>query len=501
LSDIDERNAQLFEQGLKSQADKAFEAMDVDKLTKIMYYCQESKLDTLDHYVRRKFSAITTYGEIEEKTKSYKESNENNEKNLKQFLTKIINFQYSNPTLDVSQYKNSIQLLYDGCLVDEKFKNTLEDLIDEPKYEFIKKFMDEYEISKKKFKNIPSKELSSLIDKISPLYTQMKEIFELDQKLKDSCEKKSISEIESLLEKVTHSSYSYLIEKQVLISKELLEDLMKREDIKIELYALIKTSTKENSNQLKKCLNDNRGMLSEQDFKIGSDHYLLLDETVSPNVETPPNVIIGPLEVEVSESINIQTLSKVEIQPEVNEEMERIKQEELKKKSDFETLKLEKQKRETRRKERKRKKQERENLINQEKEKKLKERDEKIKELEQKLKDAREKRKNAEKLQKEQEILVESEKFKRLNPKMKLHMKSAHELAKMDIGGLSDPYVIITLGTQSFKTPIIKKSIEPVWNQIYEFNARGYLQDTIQFEGNSKHPTQTSLRLEFINTR
>jgi hypothetical protein len=493
LSDIDERNAQLFEQGLKSQADKAFESMDVDKLTKIMYYCQENKLETLDHYVRRKFNAITTFGEIEVKTKSYTELNENNEKNLKEFLSKIINFQYSNPSLDVSKFKNSIQMLYDGCLVDEKFKNTLEDLIDEPKYESIKKFMDEYETSKKQFKNIPTKELSLLMDKISPLYFQMKEIFELDQKLKDSCEKKSISEIESLLEKVTNSSYSYLIEKQVLISKELLEDLTRREDIRVELYSLIKSSTKENSNQLKKYLNENRGMLSEQDSKIGFDYYLSLNEENISSVKIiEPNVIIGPIVVEIQETVKIETPPRVEILP-VDEEMEIIKKEELKKKLDFETLKLEKLKRETRRKERKKKKQERENLINREKERKLKERDEKIKELEQQLKNAKEKRKNAEKLQKEQEILIESEKFKRLNPKMKLIMKSAHELAKMDIGGLSDPYVILTLGTQSFKTPIIKKSIDPVWNQTYEFNVRGYLQDSIQFEGNSIFQLKISL--------
>eukprot|EP01129_Flabellula_baltica_P002901 TRINITY_DN12784_c0_g1_i1.p1 TRINITY_DN12784_c0_g1~~TRINITY_DN12784_c0_g1_i1.p1 ORF type:complete len:406 (-),score=86.40 TRINITY_DN12784_c0_g1_i1:1061-2278(-) len=50
-------------------------------------------------------------------------------------------------------------------------------------------------------------------------------------------------------------------------------------------------------------------------------------------------------------------------------------------------------------------------------------------------------------------------------------VKSARNLAPMDKGGTSDPYVILTtdFDKQKFKTKIIKKTLNPVWDQEFQF--------------------------------
>ncbi|KAG8201171.1 hypothetical protein JTE90_028830 [Oedothorax gibbosus] len=55
---------------------------------------------------------------------------------------------------------------------------------------------------------------------------------------------------------------------------------------------------------------------------------------------------------------------------------------------------------------------------------------------------------------------------------LRLHMVEARELIKADVGvlgmGKSDPYCIISVGVQEFKTPVVKNTIFPKWNYYCE---------------------------------
>ncbi len=48
----------------------------------------------------------------------------------------------------------------------------------------------------------------------------------------------------------------------------------------------------------------------------------------------------------------------------------------------------------------------------------------------------------------------------------------AKKLIAADRGGTSDPYCQIKVEKQSFKTEIVKKSLNPVWNETFDFSAR-----------------------------
>jgi hypothetical protein len=54
--------------------------------------------------------------------------------------------------------------------------------------------------------------------------------------------------------------------------------------------------------------------------------------------------------------------------------------------------------------------------------------------------------------------------------KLKIFMRQAHQLPRMDVLGLSDPFAIITIGEQQFKTKVVSVSLDPVWDQEFEFN-------------------------------
>ena len=48
--------------------------------------------------------------------------------------------------------------------------------------------------------------------------------------------------------------------------------------------------------------------------------------------------------------------------------------------------------------------------------------------------------------------------------KVEVLVKQAKGLQAKDSGGTSDPYAIVSAGKQSFKTPVVKKTLSPVWN-------------------------------------
>lgn len=56
--------------------------------------------------------------------------------------------------------------------------------------------------------------------------------------------------------------------------------------------------------------------------------------------------------------------------------------------------------------------------------------------------------------------------------KLKIIVSSAENLLAGDINGFSDPYVKIegTFGSQkvNFKSKVIKKTLNPTWNQIFD---------------------------------
>jgi Ras GTPase-activating protein 4 len=46
----------------------------------------------------------------------------------------------------------------------------------------------------------------------------------------------------------------------------------------------------------------------------------------------------------------------------------------------------------------------------------------------------------------------------------------ARELLPMDMTGFSDPYVSIKFGSQIWKSSYIKQNLNPVWNELYNFD-------------------------------
>jgi hypothetical protein len=63
-------------------------------------------------------------------------------------------------------------------------------------------------------------------------------------------------------------------------------------------------------------------------------------------------------------------------------------------------------------------------------------------------------------------------KLTQLNPQtsvLNFKIESANGLAAMDIGGTSDPYVIIKVGSHEQRTQTQLKTLTPTWNQSFEF--------------------------------
>lgn len=58
---------------------------------------------------------------------------------------------------------------------------------------------------------------------------------------------------------------------------------------------------------------------------------------------------------------------------------------------------------------------------------------------------------------------------------LRVHVVEAKHLMKKDIGmlgkGKSDPYAVITVGAQEFKTKVINNSVDPKWDYWCEVSA------------------------------
>jgi len=55
-------------------------------------------------------------------------------------------------------------------------------------------------------------------------------------------------------------------------------------------------------------------------------------------------------------------------------------------------------------------------------------------------------------------------------------------LIGVDIGGKSDPYVIMTVGTQQVKSGVKKRSCDPVWNETHTFRISDLMRDDLQLD-------------------
>lgn len=47
---------------------------------------------------------------------------------------------------------------------------------------------------------------------------------------------------------------------------------------------------------------------------------------------------------------------------------------------------------------------------------------------------------------------------------LRVHVFEARNLEKKDVGGKSDPYVILNIGAQSYKTEVISRTLNPQWD-------------------------------------
>jgi len=55
---------------------------------------------------------------------------------------------------------------------------------------------------------------------------------------------------------------------------------------------------------------------------------------------------------------------------------------------------------------------------------------------------------------------------------LQVRVVEARNLMAMDINGKSDPYVVLSVGNETFKTKIIDSNLNPVWNEIHTFDVR-----------------------------
>ena len=53
---------------------------------------------------------------------------------------------------------------------------------------------------------------------------------------------------------------------------------------------------------------------------------------------------------------------------------------------------------------------------------------------------------------------------------LQVRVVEGRDIMPMDITGKSDPYVVMQLGKETFKTKYIKQELNPVWNEIFSFD-------------------------------
>ncbi|KAF9428669.1 hypothetical protein BGZ94_001548 [Podila epigama] len=54
--------------------------------------------------------------------------------------------------------------------------------------------------------------------------------------------------------------------------------------------------------------------------------------------------------------------------------------------------------------------------------------------------------------------------------RMRIHISQGKGLAKKDMNGFSDPYIKVAIGGHCFTTPVVRKSLNPVWSVSFDFD-------------------------------
>ncbi|KAF9438678.1 hypothetical protein BGZ76_006051, partial [Entomortierella beljakovae] len=62
-----------------------------------------------------------------------------------------------------------------------------------------------------------------------------------------------------------------------------------------------------------------------------------------------------------------------------------------------------------------------------------------------------------------------SQENEQVSAKMRIHISRGRDLAPKDKSGKSDPYAKISIGGQCFTTKVVKKNLNPIWNESFDF--------------------------------
>ncbi len=58
------------------------------------------------------------------------------------------------------------------------------------------------------------------------------------------------------------------------------------------------------------------------------------------------------------------------------------------------------------------------------------------------------------------------------HPTLEVYIKSGSTLVVRDKNGASDPYCEVSVGDLSLKTDVKKKTLNPVWNEMFDFSVK-----------------------------
>ncbi|CAK9000533.1 Multiple C2 and transmembrane domain-containing protein 1 [Durusdinium trenchii] len=67
---------------------------------------------------------------------------------------------------------------------------------------------------------------------------------------------------------------------------------------------------------------------------------------------------------------------------------------------------------------------------------------------------------------------------KSLRPRLFVRVMQARHLQSADANGFSDPYCVVSCKRQTHRTRVIRKSLDPKWNQLFQFGDKDYINET-----------------------
>jgi len=70
---------------------------------------------------------------------------------------------------------------------------------------------------------------------------------------------------------------------------------------------------------------------------------------------------------------------------------------------------------------------------------------------------------------------------------LRVDIIEAKNLIKADTFGMSDPYVIVTVGEQTWRTSVIKNNLNPVWKEFHVFKLTGATSILLSLKDEDNH--------------